>query len=543
MSGLDDELRAMLESRADRATVEPARMVAEARAQALEARRRGTVRRRLGPVPAALGGAATFVAAILILALPLAFRPAASPTPSGASVSSSGPSTTPEPEADRYPGGIPRMIAGEQVLVGLDAQAAWLDATDATPFLVGGWFDSRVLNTCSGGIGPADPNPLAARGCPRYQVAGMPGRPFYPEHLAMPVGDGPVVLRIHTRDPGAETCIPEYRASCRERAVVDEVAWFRDAATTAEPIGPQEARRRATSVLLMEWRNQPDNSQMAVGEDVFSLPIACPAPWPTLLFSIHGDPRYGLIAVFPDIGARELFEAETDASTATSCLGIEFERPGEPRWVGHDNVLVLTFGDDPFATRLAEVLADPQREQAALNLIEPELDRSLETLNDYLVARAMGELDHALGERLVPDLREFEAPGGDVVVDAYAEWKADVFRRHAANALLGDIEAIDDGLTEARVGSRAWQIVQDTGVTRSRIYRVTYPGATAPALAAEEFLAFQMPESTFRDWQLVRIAGEPYPVVPIHIAEPPPGSAGDTSTDAICLPAGEPCGP
>jgi hypothetical protein len=554
MSGFDDdELRAMLVARADRAAVDSAPVVAEARARALVAPRRGTVRRRLRPVRAALGGVATLAAVILALAVPLALRPAASPAPSaglsqasrssGASLASPGTSTTPRAEGDRHPGGIPRVIDGEPVLVGLDAQARWRDATEATPFLVGGWFDSRVLNTCSGGIGPPDPNPLAARGCPRFQVAGMPGRPFYPETLAMPQGDRPIVLRVHTRDPGAETCIPEYVASCRERVVVDDVVWFGDATTVAEPIGPQEARRRATSVFVMEWRDQPDNSLMAVDEDIFTVPIACPAPWPTLLFSIDGDPRYGLIAVFPDSGTRERFEAETDPSSGTSCLGIEIGRPAGPRWVGYQNMLVLTFGDDAFAARLSKVLADPQRKQAALDLVEPELDRSLETLNDYVVARAMGELDHAWGERLIPDLREFEAPGGDVVVDAYAEWTADVFRRHAANALIGDIGAVDDRLTDARVGPRAWKIVQDPGVTRSMIYRVTYRGATDPALATEEFLAFQVPESTFRDWQLVRIAGEPYPVLPIQVAEPQRSSGGDTSTDVMCLPAGEPCGP
>lgn len=557
MSGVDDdELRAMLEARADRAAIDPVSLVAEARAQALEAPRTGSTRLRLGRVPAVLGGVATLAAVILFFAVPLAIRPAATPVPSdvqpaspsaGSPPASPVPSATADAEAARHPGGIPRVIDDEPVFVGLDALRRWRDATDDMPFLVGGWFDSTTHNICSGGIGLFDPNPLAARGCPRYQVEGVPGRPFYPEPLAMPPGDGPIVLRIHTRDPGAETCLLDTRASCRERTVVDAVTWFGDATTVVAPIGPQEARRLATGVYVMEWRIQPDGSQMAVNEDVFTLPIACPAPWPTLVFAIHGDPRYGLIAVFPDTPTRERFEAERDPSTGPSCLGIEIQRPAEPRWVGHGNVLVLSFGDDTFATRLAEVLADPQGEQRALDLTEPELDRSLETLHDYLVARADGGLGHALGERLIPDFREAEGPQDDVAVDAYAEWTADVVRRHAANALVGQVEVLDDKVTEARVGQRAWRVVGDPGVARSRIFRVTYLGATDPALASEEFVAIQIPESTFRDWQLVRIAGEPYPVVPVDVAEPPaaPSSSaeGDTSSDVRCLPVGQECGP
>ncbi len=58
------------------------------------------------------------------------------------------------PAGDRYPGGIPRVIGDEPVLVGLDAQARWRDATDATTFLVGGWFDSRSNLFCSGARAP-----------------------------------------------------------------------------------------------------------------------------------------------------------------------------------------------------------------------------------------------------------------------------------------------------------------------------------------------------------------------------------------------------
>ena len=548
----DDELRVMLEARGGRHAIDPRDLVEVARRDAASSPRTGGARWRLKPIVAGIGSLTFIVLAVVLVAAPLSLRPTASARPSAPASPQVGPSSTaatPAPTLDaaseRYPGGIPRVIDGEPVLLGLDAQARWRDAIDDTAFLVGGWFDSHFLHTCSGGIGPVDPNPLAGRLCQLRDIRGIPGRALFASGVDLPEGDGPIVVRVHTRDPGAATCIPEYRTVCDERTVVDAVTWFGDATTAAAPIGPQEALRNATSVFAMEWRDTADGSQTAVNEDVFTVPIACPAPWPALLFSIHGDPRYGLVAVFPDGETRERFQGETDPGAGSACLGIAIERPAAPRWVAHENVLVLMFGDDVFAARLAEVLADPQREQRALDLAEPELDRSLETLNGYLVARAAGDLDHALGERLIPDFRESDGPE-DVVVDAYAEWTADVFRRNAADALVGRIEALDEEATEARVGPRAWQAIQGAGAIRSRIFRVTYPDTTDPALASEEFVVIQAPSTLFRDWQLIRISGEPYPSItpmPTPPTDPPASPDNDTTGDVPCLPAGEECGP
>jgi hypothetical protein len=296
----------------------------------------------------------------------------------------------------------------------------------------------------------------------------------------------------------------------------------------------------------MESRHRPD-ADYGVAEDIFTIPIACAAPWPSLLFSIHGDPRYGSVAVFPDPTSRERFQATTRAEAAGACLGIRIERPAAPRWVGYENVLVLAYADDAFAARLASVLLGPQPDQKALPMTEPELDRSLETINDYLVARASGALDHAWGERLIEPI--FEAPGGprDEVADSYAAWTADALRRHVAHALIGRIEALDDDPSKDRVGPTAWRVVREAGVRRSRIFRVTYPDAIDPVLAIEEFLVIQTPESLFRDWQLIRISGEPYSVDPAISTTPPtapsPAPANDGSRDMPCLPAGEECGP
>ena len=408
----------------------------------------------------------------------------------------SSPSPTQAPDTDHYPGGVPRMIQGEPVLIGLDAQANARDVSDDTPFLVGGWFDSHILNVCSGGPGN-DPNPLASRACPRYTVDGLPGRPFYPDGTVLPDGDGAIVLRVHTHDPSAETCDADTIDECRRRVVVEGVAWFGADVMPVGPLGPREAISRATGVFVMEWRPEGAASQTAIEDDVFTVPIACPSPWPTLVFSIHGDPRYGLVAVFPETAAREAFQAATAPEAAGDCLASPIGRPADPRWVSHENVLALTYGDAAFAERLALELVGHDPGRPALPMTEPEVDRGLETVTDYLLARSSGQLDHAWGERL-----------GD---EDYLGWTEDVFRRYAADALVGRIEALDDEPTVARVGAAGAAAVRDPGVARARIYRVTYPNATDPALAMEEFLVIQVPESEFRDWQLIRIAGEPYP--------------------------------
>ena len=408
--------------------------------------------------------------------------------------------------AERQPGGFPTTIDGEPVYVGIDAEAHWHAATDDTSFLVGGWYDSHRLAGCSPPIGQYGLGPLEARLCARFVVDGLPGSPLYPAGFVMPDGDGPVVLRVHTRDPGAASCTPDGRAYCLERTLVESVAWFGDAGTVAARSARRSPGSMATSVFVTEWRPMAGGEQMAVSEDVFTVPMACPAgltsvtPWPTFLFSIHGDPRYGMVAVFPDTAARERFEASTDPQVGAKCLDLVIERPAPARWVGHENMLVLLFADDAFATRLADVLANPGRPQKALSLTDPGFDRTLGTATDYLIARANGELDHAWGNRLIDPL------GGD----GYPAWYADVLRRQAADALIGRIEVLDETPTETRVGSKVWARLRQAGVTGSRIVRVTYDHATDPALATEDYLVVHMPASEFHDWQLIRISGAPY---------------------------------
>ena len=452
------------------------------------------------------------------------------------------PAPTPQPPASdaTSPGGIPHSVGGEPVLVGLAGQRRVAEATDATPFLVAGWYGGHGGNICSGGIGPRDPNPLGARGCPRFDVTGLPGRPYYPPSITLPEVDGPVVLRVHTHDPGAETCW--FVDQCRQVLVVDAVAWTGDPSTFAAPFGPRAAISQLLSVAFADQRPQADKSIAYVDEDIFTLPIACPAPWPTLLFAIHGEPRLGLLAVFPDTAARTSFQSAADPATGAACLADRVPRPGPPRWVARDNLLVLVFGDEATASAIQKNLDLPagNANKKPIPLPEASQDLSLETMTDYLDARAAGETDHAAGQRLA-------LPQADEQTDRYGEWQADTLRRDAANAIQGTVTLVTDHPTESDVGADIWRLRPKD--SRLWLYLVEYPNATDPALASETFAVIQDPASTFHDWMLLRVAGEAYPTVtfpppptlPPGVAfTPPPGSDG--SGDTPCLPAGQECG-
>ena len=456
----------------------------------------------------------------------------ASPTP--------GPSQPPA-VGGAYPGGIPRSIAGEPVLVGLDGQRRVAEGTDATPFLAAGWYGGHGGNLCSGGIGQRDPNPLGYRGCPRFDVEGLPARPYYPPGISLPEVDGPVVLRVHTHDPGAETCWDV--AACRQILVVDALVWSGDESTVAAPFGPRAAIEQLLAVAFADERPQADNTIYYVDEDIFTLPIACPAPWPTLLYGIHGEPRLGLLAVFPSQAARTAFQAATEPTAGAACLADRVPRHGQARWVARDNLLVLVYGDEATATAIQESFDLPVGSAARKRIALPEasVDLSLQTLTDYLAARSAGATEHAVGDRL-------DLPRLDERIDAYGEWQADTLRRAAANALDGTVTLLSNSPTESDVGSDLWR--QRPKGSRLWLYRVDYPGATDPALASETFVVVQDPASTFHDWMLVRTDGAAYPTVTFPPPPPqptlPPGvtpvPGSDGSGDTPCLPAGQECG-
>jgi hypothetical protein len=453
---------------------------------------------------------------VVVVALALALRPSPGPSaarPSQEPVASGAAFVDP----DRHAGGLPRQLDGLPVLVGLDAQLFASQVRDARHFLFGGWFDSRITLVCSGGIGPVDPNPLGARGCPPYTIEGAPGRLHFPAGLSLPQGDGPIVLEAHSHDPSAATCLPENRVICSERVVIDAVRWFGDETTVAIPIGPNEARRRVLRLGIGEGRVQPDGSIAHVGADLFDVAISCPPPWPTYIFRLHGDPRHGLIAVFRDVESREAFEKAIDPTGALACLGTAFARAGPPRWVSLENLAVLTFGDDAFVAAIGRAMTAGQNEEVA-SVVLPVLpaDRTEETLFDYLSARSAGLIRNAWGERLVDPVDENQPadPFSDPVADRYQGWIRDMLRRHAAGALAGEVERLDVPLDAGRIGPEATAFLAQVRATNAKLYRVTYAGSAHPDLAVEEFVAYRIPDATFKDWMALRVTGAPYPPAP-----------------------------
>jgi hypothetical protein len=394
----------------------------------------------------------------------------------------------------------------------MDARLLAATVPDDRPFLFGGWFSSRFLQTCSGGIGAVDPNPLGARGCSRWAVAGAPGSLHFGEGFAMPEGDGPIVLRAHSRDRSAATCLPENVDRCREKIVVEAVAWFGDETTAAVPLGPTEAQHRVLRLSIADSRDQPDGSSFHVPADLFLTPLSCASPWPNYVFRVHGDARHGLLAVFPDEAARADFEAANPPGGGV-CLGTNFPRPGPAQWVPFGNALVLTFGDAAFVDALsAAVVAGPDEEVRSVGLLGGNVDQAEMTLSDYLTARAAGLEDRALGERFVPLVPLGAAE--EVQFAITAGWSRDTLRRAAGNALAGTIERLDDPLDAARIGPDAVALLSAVGAHNAALFRVTYPAAKDAALRVEEYVVWQDPDTTFRDWQLTRIAGAPYPPGP-----------------------------
>ncbi len=155
-----------------------------------------------------------------------------------------------------YPDGIPRVVDGLPVLRPSAAAAYAEAATDATPFLVGGWTVGAPGISCP----TAFSRPALAPSCLTQMywlgeapgLQGLWGRLFNLAGLALPQ-TGAVVLRVHTHDPLASACSAEFRRQCDTAMVMDALVWANETATaspTPVPASPYHLALGGTDHLI-----------------------------------------------------------------------------------------------------------------------------------------------------------------------------------------------------------------------------------------------------------------------------------------------------
>lgn len=394
--------------------------------------------------------------------------------------------------SDNLPGGFPSSIDGRPVLVGLSARVALADAPDDRPLLIGGYYDSTFIPQCGGG-GILSPESLD-RGCPRYVIDGIEGRIAFPPDLQMPPGDGPIVLSVHTHDQAAKLCDPASR--CEKTVVVEGVAWADRSSRSSQPLGPSTALRRLLSLPIVEVREQSDGSFFEFWPDLFRIPRDCGAGWPSLTFSVHGDARLAILAVFPDPGQAGRFLESVPPEVGAACL------PGRPtdvnpeyRWVAHENVLVLVASsDETFESAVKAGLAE--HEAPTIDIARTDT-AARAALYDYLEARAAGEFDHAWPQRLV-----YLGEVAGVAVQA-TDWFADARERSAQNGLFP--RKITETAADPQANGRVAQALQHEAGRHPVLFRVEYSADTPEALREELYVVFETPSSGLRDWAIARI--------------------------------------
>jgi hypothetical protein len=133
------------------------------------------------------------------------------------------------------PVNAPRSIDGPLVQTVSQAIARAEDATDQSPFLVGGWFRSVPLPCPAPLPGTPPINPLVPHCERNTELDEVPTPLSYGATLPavdvvlldadIRVPIEPVVLRVHALDPGAAECPPADRATCERQLVVEAVAW------------------------------------------------------------------------------------------------------------------------------------------------------------------------------------------------------------------------------------------------------------------------------------------------------------------------------
>jgi hypothetical protein len=471
--------------------------------------------RRLRFVVPAIAGIAVAIAICALLVGALVVRPSVvGPSVSRTSTASAlGPSASPTPvpspsggsaqSVDRYPGGIPKTYGGERVYLGFGAFIHGQQMADATPFLAGGWFGDGSREVCTGGaIQLGSPIPATFQhGCGSVIGADSPWAAYsLPASLgwiawdghSLPGGRGPAVIRVHTHDPRSAECSAATVSYCREMFIVDEVVWTGDSATEASPIGVTEAVARLDRLNIEESLPIGGTATLAVQRHIFPTfrPQTCAAPWPVATFDLQGDPRFGLLAVFPTQTAR--VEAEGTIALDGSCpVDSRIVRPGAAKWVGVQNVLVLAYGDDT-ADAVEAVMASQGDavgvDTPQLDFPPSSLDESYAFLTYYLAARAAGNIDTAS-----------RYAGSSSSLD-------EVEGRYAANALtyvIGPATVPEQSqLPFSVLGSLQSEALPGT----LRMFEVTHPDSTDTALRDETFICYELKNPQIDSWIVVRLA-------------------------------------
>jgi hypothetical protein len=499
------QLRSAMVARAEDVEVEPGdiqALVATARVSALN---RPSLGSSVVPVLAALA-ALIVLSTLILLAVGGGSSQSSPAVPSvPAARSPQSPQSARSPiSVGRDPTGIPETLDGQPVTIGLAAVLYAQATTDATPFLIGGWFTDGSGNACSGGVGQ-DPSPLF-NGCGTviggdspwgdYSFPGPQGRMFWDGHQ-LPNGVGPSIVKVHTHDSRSADCRPETQAQCLAIVVVNDVLWTGDERTNAGPISAAQAVQRLGRFEIEEFLPQ-GNSTLGVGRHLFATPAtgACQSPWPHDVFELHGDPRFGLVAIFPDEPARLVAQATLDALAPGCAADPRVVRPGKATWVGVANVLVLTYGPEVGpATKI--VLNDNPGTQIPVVPFPPAtLGESYRVVDDAQAARLSGNLD----------TDPVTNPSSSDWFDAYTQ---DTYRRFEANALS---YTIGQGRppTSADMDSSQWAQLKVQAVPGTvRLYPVDHSQSTDPALAHEVIVAFEERDPGLDSWGFIVIDPAP----------------------------------
>jgi hypothetical protein len=220
------------------------------------------------------------------------------------------PPSPPSVMVGRYADGIPQVIGTESVLRPSSVGSLWPE--DGRTFLVGGWtFEFLQASiSCPHPVGLlcVDPflaeTPIPSRSGPRVSLAGWTS--------AIPAG--PVVLRVHVKEPLESECHSATLDGCPWAAVIDQVVWAGDDTTTTAPSTPTDTMLR----LILALPAFENASLSAIGPrlpagpaETIPLPsgitvsggLSCGDPYPQeSWWAVGADITY--VLVFPSIDAR-----------------------------------------------------------------------------------------------------------------------------------------------------------------------------------------------------------------------------------------------